>query len=69
MNAVIEAVRLAKAVNADYKLQKSLWRLPCFHVLRLCRHTGVVAVVVVDHELVEGDVISRAVAFFKSAET
>ena len=77
VDVVIETVRLVKTVNVDCKLQKnvdcklqkSLRRLPCFHMLRLWRHTDVVTVVVVDHELVEGDVISRVVAFFKSAET
>ena len=58
VTVVIKTLRFMHAVHVDCKFQKSLWRLPRFNMLRFWRRTGVVTVVVVDHGLVKGVIVS-----------
>ena len=64
----LQALRLVLTINVDRKLQQRLWRLPGVFVLRLGSHTRVVTIVIVDHELMQGDIVRRTIAFFERVE-
>ena len=63
-----QALRLVLAIDVDRKLQQRLWGLPGAFVLRLGSHTGVVTIVTIDHELMQGDIVRRTIAFFERIE-
>ena len=68
MGAVIEAFRLVSTAHADRKLQQSFRRLSRLLVLRSGSDSWVIAAVVVDHRLVQGDIARLAMALFEGVE-
>ena len=64
----IQAFRLVLTVDDDCKLQQRLWGLPGVFVLRLRGHTRVVTIVIVDREIMKGDIVRRTIAFFQRIE-
>ena len=69
MRITIEALRLVFTINVDRELQQSLWRLASVLVLRLGSHTRVVTIIIIGHELMQGNIVRCAIALLERVET
>ena len=69
MRLTIQALQLVLTINVDRELQQRLWRLPSVLVLRLGSHTRVVTIIIIDHELMQGNIVRCAIALLERVET
>ena len=68
MCLTFQLFRFVLTINVDRELQQCLWLLPGVFVLRLGSHTGIVTIIVVNHEFMKCNIVRCAIALLERVE-